>query len=397
MVSDESVSCNQTRLDCFSQKEIAVAGAVNAAAATDYTVNFTVPHPGWFGFELEWQDGSEGGRVHRVTDLAQLLIGPGLPDLTKSWFAMTSDRHDAKEGHKLVFEVVVLDQDGDPRFGLDEVIVQLVRLSPDASALAEVDKGLQPQSSLKITLMTRRSREDALRSGAVSGPIGLIPTGSSGGRFTIPKEFEEGSKGVFRMRTWVCPPAFGNLSCTMEPKNEILQPNEPGSSDVPEMIFTVCQHNASIDDAVNIDAARSALSQCKCDRGYAGPDGVSCTACSAGQYKAEPGQRACSPCTAGTHCDCLSNPKYVGESDSGSHPCTNPCTKCDACPINYYQHEFGKKTCTACPNDGVGFICPLVGMTWPIARPGYWISGSNPTIFHDVSLCTFASRLLEVV
>eukprot|EP01047_Picozoa_sp_COSAG01_P110871 COSAG01_NODE_39673_length_473_cov_1.227273_1_plen_128_part_01 len=128
MVTDDSPQCNQTRLNCFSDKEIAVAGAVNDLAANDYTVGFTVPHPGWFGFGLEWQDGSEGGRVHRVTDLARLLIGPGLPDLTKSIFRMTSDRHDAKEGHTLTFEVTVLDQDGDPRFGLDEVIVQLVRL-----------------------------------------------------------------------------------------------------------------------------------------------------------------------------------------------------------------------------------------------------------------------------
>ena len=63
-VTDDSPQCNQTRLNCFSDKEIAVAGAVNDLAANDYTVGFTVPHPGWFGFGLEWQDGSEGGRVH---------------------------------------------------------------------------------------------------------------------------------------------------------------------------------------------------------------------------------------------------------------------------------------------------------------------------------------------
>ena len=380
MLPADSPRCNKTRFNCFSQEEIIVARAINGAEATEYTVDFTVPHPGWYGFSAEWTDGVGGSQ--QLTDVARLLIGPGLPDLTKSSFMMSSNRYESKEGKWLTFDVLVVDQDGDPRYGSDEVILQLVRLAP-ADVPTPQDRDLQPVAALSITLMTERSRLDARRNGFV-GEIGIIPRGSTSGRFTARHLFapgSPGSKGVWKMRTWICPPA-GNRSCTMDDKNEIKEPHVPGS-EVSEMIFTVCQSNASIDRDFNVDASRSALVRCQCDPGYTGADGDSCTACSAGQFKAEPGSRSCSPCTAGTHCDCAVDPAAETGADPDSSPCINPCTQCDECSISYYQNSIGKKTCVPCPNDGQGFICPLPGMTWPIARPGYWISGMNPTIFHD--------------
>jgi hypothetical protein len=374
MARDDSGSCNATRLDCYSQADIEVLGARNGAEATVYSVGFRVPHPGWYGVSVELKDGA--GARHR-DDMVRILIGPGRPDLRNSWFQMLTARREAKEGRALQFEVRVQDQDGDPRYGLDEVLVQLTRLPIGSELLDQQDQSLQPPTPMTMTLMTRQSK---LRSLVDAPDIGLIPTGSRAGRYVVTQKFTPGhvgSKGVFLMRVWVCGPT--NKTCTMTPENEILQPHDPKSPDDSTLTFTVCPSNASI--SADIDGAiSSALSECKCDAGYSGPDGKSCSACGPGKFKKDQGARDCSVCTAGTHCSCQVDPLRPDAQE-----CTNPCKQCDACAVNYYQNQYGQKDCVACPkiNSGAGFLCPLEGMTWPLAKPGYWISGSNPSIFHD--------------
>ena len=44
-----------------------------------------------------------------------------------------------------------------------------------------------------------------------------------------------------------------------------------------------------------------ALEDCKCNKGYTGPNGGSCAGCLAGKYKAQTGAAACTDCAAGKY------------------------------------------------------------------------------------------------
>ena len=49
-------------------------------------------------------------------------------------------------------------------------------------------------------------------------------------------------------------------------------------------------------------AASDSWSDCRCNAGYAGPNGGTCTACSSGTYKSELGSGSCSSCPSGESC-----------------------------------------------------------------------------------------------
>eukprot|EP01046_Picozoa_sp_COSAG06_P018365 COSAG06_NODE_1277_length_10034_cov_2.246200_1_plen_1034_part_10 len=219
---DDPTYCNDTRLDCFGQDEIVIGDARSSAKATEYEVDFRVPHPGFYGFSVGMHDGA--GTMRHNTEPLQLLVGPGQPNRIQSSFSMLTNRHDSKEGNKLRFEVLVVDSDGDPRFGLDEVIVELTRLP--AADVDPDDQKLQPTDALTMRLMTEQSRQHA-----GPGSIGLIHTGSRDGRYVVEQTFATegtGSKGVFRMRVWVCPPRNGT-ACAQTAENEVMRPNVPSS------------------------------------------------------------------------------------------------------------------------------------------------------------------------
>ena len=172
-----------------------------------------------------------------------------------------------------------------PTARLDEVVVQLTRLAQSDSSVAKLDKQLQPAAPLVLTLMTARSREAALEAATGEGrPIGLIAYGSRSGRYRFDELFPEAdhgvadseSNGVFRMQTWVCPPDGNSSRCAAAAENEIKRPDPNGPDSRRELIFTVCPSHASISLET---APTSALSLCKCDPGYTGPDGKTCTAC----------------------------------------------------------------------------------------------------------------------
>ena len=380
---DDPSYCNDTRLDCFEQKDTVIENAVSGGKATEYEVDFRVPHPGFYGVSVGMHDG-EGSEAH-TTESVQLLVGPGQPNLEQSSFQMLTNRHNAKEGNLLRFEVQVVDSDGDPRFGLDEVVVELTRLLRSDPTLGSNDRLLQPTAALTMLLMTKHSKQHATDEEAAGG-IDLIPTGSRNGRYVVSKTFpteHAGSKGVFRMRAWVCAPGNGT-ACSRSDENEIAHPNVPGSDGHKTLRFTVCPRNALIsEDTKDVNSLESALAECKCDPGYSGPDGTACVACAPGEFKKEPGAASCLQCTAGTHCSCEVDQFALATVQSKS--CTKPCKECVACAAGYYQHRYGQPDCAACPTvaTGVGFLCPLDGMTWPLALPGYWVSGNDPTVFHD--------------
>ena len=381
---DDPNYCNETRLDCYLKSEIIIASVRHpeGAPATEYEVDFRVPHPGFYSVGVEMQEVED---APHSTQPVRLLVGPGLPSLDKSSFQMITDRHESKEGTQLKFEVLVVDRDGDPRFGLDEVVVELSRLPRNDPSIGSNDRLLQPTEPLTMRLMTKHSRDQA-----AGGGIALIPTGSRGdGRYVVSQTFpttldeNTGSRGVYKMRVWVCPPANGT-ACIPSDENEIKRPDSHSTDSHSTLRFTVCPKSASIsDDIHDVNSLESALAECKCDPGYSGPDGKTCTACAPGEFKKEPGQASCVQCTAGTHCACEVD--QIALTTDKTSVCADPCTSCVACAAGYYQHQPGQPTCAACPKvaQGVGFVCPLDGMTWPLALPGYWVSGNDPTVFHD--------------
>ncbi|KAJ1494851.1 hypothetical protein T484DRAFT_1608720, partial [Baffinella frigidus] len=92
------------------------------------------------------------------------------------------------------------------------------------------------------------------------------------------------------------------------------------------------------------------IKDCVCVAGYtAALDGVACTACEAGTYKALTGAHACLACPAGTSsdlgsdalddCKCLAG--YRGTSDGAA---------CSACEAGGFKSVVGTGSCTACPS-----------------------------------------------
>ena len=56
----------------------------------------------------------------------------------------------------------------------------------------------------------------------------------------------------------------------------------------------------TLDTYNNMTAGSDSSAECRCNAGYAGSNGGTCTACVAGKYKTAPGSAACTDCPAGT-------------------------------------------------------------------------------------------------
>ena len=117
----------------------------------------------------------------------------------------------------------------------------------------------------------------------------------------------------------------------------------------------------------------SVLSNCTCDKGYTGPDGVECTACITGTYKDVNGSSPCSVCLRGTYSTataaiskttCQSCPPYTS-SGAGTKLLTNCiCNKgytgpngaeCAACIAGTYKNVSGSTACTKCQPGKIGY------------------------------------------
>ena len=91
-------------------------------------------------------------------------------------------------------------------------------------------------------------------------------------------------------------------------------------------------------------------SDCKCDKGYTGPDGGPCTACVAGKFKGDKGQATCTACPADSY-----------QPDTDAHECTKcrphsstvgltGSTSASLCICNSgYYFETASSLCLACP------------------------------------------------
>jgi hypothetical protein len=115
-----------------------------------------------------------------------------------------------------------------------------------------------------------------------------------------------------------------------------------------------------------------AITKCRCNAGYTGPDGVQCTGCVAGKYKTSVGTVLCSNCAVNTfstavnksdascttcvsvttgpsqslagsalQTDCKCNMGYSGSNGS----------TCIACPRGAFKPSVGDATCSLCPTN----------------------------------------------
>ena len=115
-----------------------------------------------------------------------------------------------------------------------------------------------------------------------------------------------------------------------------------------------------------------AITKCRCNAGYTGPDGVQCTGCVAGKYKTSVGTVLCSNCATDTfstavnksdascttcvsvttgpsqslagsalQTDCKCNMGYSGSNGS----------TCIACPRGAFKPSVGDATCSLCPTN----------------------------------------------
>jgi hypothetical protein len=98
---------------------------------------------------------------------------------------------------------------------------------------------------------------------------------------------------------------------------------------------TVCKDCPGNSYSLSANGALDASTDCKCNVGYTGPDGGTCTACVAGKYKASTGSVACSNCASNTYqsltgqTGCLNCNAGTGSpagSDSASDCVASSCT-----------------------------------------------------------------------
>jgi len=127
------------------------------------------------------------------------------------------------------------------------------------------------------------------------------------------------------------------------------------------------------------------LTNCTCNEGYTGADGIVCVECQAGTFKASPGSAPCVDCARGKYAaaaaltaecsqvcqanstspagstvvqDCLCNAGYTGPSTSctpcvaGTYKVVNGTQECTACPAGTYSIDMAASSftsCAACP------------------------------------------------
>jgi len=115
-----------------------------------------------------------------------------------------------------------------------------------------------------------------------------------------------------------------------------------------------------------------AITKCRCNAGYTGPDGAVCTGCVAGKYKTAVGSVLCSNCAVNTFSTavnksdascttCLSVTTGPSQSLAGSALQTDcKCnmgysgsngSTCIACPRGAFKPSVGDATCSLCPTN----------------------------------------------
>ncbi|KAJ1496265.1 hypothetical protein T484DRAFT_1606887, partial [Baffinella frigidus] len=133
--------------------------------------------------------------------------------------------------------------------------------------------------------------------------------------------------------------------------------------------------------SVSLDGSAT-LDSCKCDLGYLGADGATCTACPVGTYKATNGSAACSNCPGNFYSESVAAVSFDTCVECGTFKNFSGPLECTACPANAVSPEGsasisncscdrgyvgdGLSDCVACPANqykdvvgiGVCLTCP---------------------------------------
>ena len=145
---------------------------------------------------------------------------------------------------------------------------------------------------------------------------------------------------------------------------------------------------------------------CKCNAGYSGPDGVSCTACEAGKFKPANGSAPCTQCKAGKASTALAavDVSTCSNCSAGTYN-TTANERCQACPAYATSHSASDEItdCTCKPGytgpDGDDCVACEVGKYKPIngteacrdCPPGY----TSPLASTDASSCVQEAPYLK--
>ena len=123
------------------------------------------------------------------------------------------------------------------------------------------------------------------------------------------------------------------------------------------------------------------LTNCTCNKGYTGSDGVECAACNAGSFKDTNGSDACTLCSAGKYSaagasvcsDCIAGYDSTGlfafnvscrACAPGKYKPTNGSSTCIFCAAKFFQDKSASTVCSICPSSpGVGILSSGVGST----------------------------------
>ena len=289
----------------------------------------------------------------------------------------------------LQFTLSIRDKEGNRRFGTDEVWATISRPTV-AAALDPPSEDEGFLSSLPFQSTDRFEKQFAtqlLGSGVDSGNTGVITRlgtafdSHSAGDYSFNYTFNEA--GVYALQAWVCQgDSISRRSCLPDVPDRVSHKLAVyvGSTE-PRLLFTVCAANANSRQQENdnwfIPAAE--LHRCKCQAGFHGESNARarCHACEQGQYASASGADECDECAPGRFCSSQSS-GHFGENNTAA------CTKCDSCSEGQYQSKLGQTACVACQSHG--FECSSREMTYPVAKPGYWVSPKDPTNAHACTL-----------
>ena len=171
--------------------------------------------------------------------------------------------------------------------------------------------------------------------------------------------------------------------------------------------------NVCVGCAANMQSgvASDESTDCKCNKGYTGGDGTTCTACVAGTYKTTVGSQTCTNCAANTYStalaretsncetcatnsqsppgsdeliDCKCNAGYSGEDGgactacgSGRYKAVVGSAPCSECQENNYQPLYAQTSVTACKYCGANSLSPVANALQASCQcaPGY--TGEN--------------------
>lgn len=320
-----------------------------------------------------------------------------------------------------------------PRDGSDQMLVRIKLVgknSPFLQSSALAQESL-PESSYVKCFATEGIRNSLARSGLMP-ECGTIPVGQTievggvcnedtAGEYTFRNEMEptvsNALYGVFQLDVWLCPSTQLSSSTDLSMCLQELN-HDPGSQIGPStqglckqsptptdpscrramgqplyfsygsnaqhlerkpmpMIFTVCPPNSDTstgrwNDPPGTEGSGFVqgpqLHTCTCNAGYMGHKGHSCEGCRVGKFTSQSGSPECSDCDVGKHCACTTG--YCGPDDAFP-----ACKSCELCDIGKYQATPGQEACAECKE---GFNCQEMGMTYPVAYAGHYISATNP-------------------